>query len=78
MSGAVGYLYSGWGVTGLPAGSLGFIYLPAMLALMLMTVLMAPLGARAAHKLPVARLKQVFAALMATMASEMLYSLLRG
>ena len=49
MSGAVGYLYSGWGVTGLPAGSLGFIYLPAMLALMLMTVLMAPLGARAAH-----------------------------
>ncbi|UGA40449.1 sulfite exporter TauE/SafE family protein [Chromobacterium haemolyticum] len=78
VSGAVGYLYSGWGAAGLPAGALGFVYLPAMLALMLMTVLMAPLGARAAHKLPVARLKQVFAALMAVMASEMLYNLLRG
>ncbi|OQS34400.1 sulfite exporter TauE/SafE family protein [Chromobacterium haemolyticum] len=78
VSGAVGYLYSGWGAAGLPAGALGFVYLPAMLALMLMTVLMAPLGARAAHKLPVARLKQVFAALMTAMASEMLYNLLRG
>ncbi|OQS41392.1 sulfite exporter TauE/SafE family protein [Chromobacterium haemolyticum] len=66
----------GWPIA--VSGALGFVYLPAMLALMLMTVLMAPLGARAAHKLPVARLKQVFAALMAVMASEMLYNLLRG
>ncbi|MEO9453951.1 sulfite exporter TauE/SafE family protein, partial [Chromobacterium phragmitis] len=78
VSGALGYLYSGWGAAGLPPGSAGFIYLPAMLALMLMTVLLAPVGAKAAHRLPVARLKKAFAVLMTVMASQMLYSLLRG
>ena len=77
VSGALGYLSSGWGVAGLPWGSLGFIYLPAMAALMLMTVLCAPLGARAAHTLPVAKLKKAFAVLMVVMASEMLWTLLR-
>lgn len=77
VSGAVGYLLSGWGTAGLPWGSLGFIYLPATLALMLMTVLCAPLGARMAHALPVAGLKRAFAVLMAVMASQMLYGLLR-
>ncbi|MCD4486104.1 sulfite exporter TauE/SafE family protein [Chromobacterium vaccinii] len=78
VSGAVGYLYSGWGAAGLPPGAMGFVYLPAMLALMLMTVLLAPVGAKAAHRLPVPKLKKAFAVLMAAMASEMLYSLLRG
>jgi uncharacterized membrane protein YfcA len=78
ISGAAGYLISGWRAEGLPWGSAGFVYLPAMLALMLMTVLLAPLGTRAAHRLPVPRLKKVFALLMATMASEMLYRLLLG
>ncbi|WP_434632199.1 sulfite exporter TauE/SafE family protein [Chromobacterium sp. CV08] len=76
ISGAIGYLISGWGISGLPWGSAGFVHLPSMLALMLMTVLFAPLGARAAHRLPVPRLKKAFALLMATMASEMLYRLL--
>ena len=49
----------------------------AMAALMLMTVLCAPLGARAAHTLPVAKLKKAFAVLMVVMASEMLWTLLR-
>ncbi|MGL6070643.1 sulfite exporter TauE/SafE family protein, partial [Craterilacuibacter sp.] len=77
VSGAIGYLLSGWGQAGLPWGSAGFIYLPAMLVLMLMTVLLAPIGARAAHKLPVPKLKKAFALLMAVMATEMLWTLLR-
>jgi uncharacterized membrane protein YfcA len=77
VSGAIGYLVSGWQVTGLPWGSLGFVYLPATLALMVMTVLFAPVGARLAHRLPVVRLKKLFALLMLMMASEMLWSLLR-
>lgn len=76
VSGAIGYLASGWQIPGLPWGSAGFIYLPAMLALMMMTVLCAPMGARAAHALPVPKLKKVFAVLMLVMASEMLYGLL--
>ncbi len=77
VSGALGYLSAGQGVANLPWGSVGFVYLPAMLALMLMTVLLAPLGARAAHALPVPKLKKAFAVLMLVMASEMLYGLLK-
>ncbi|WP_174875042.1 sulfite exporter TauE/SafE family protein [Vogesella oryzae] len=77
VSGAIGYLLSGWQQPGLPWGAIGFVYLPAMLALMLMTVLLAPVGARAAHALPVAGLKKAFAVLMVVMASEMLFGLLR-
>ncbi|MDN0077510.1 sulfite exporter TauE/SafE family protein [Crenobacter sp. SG2303] len=76
LAGAVGYLVSGWSVAGLPWGAYGFVYLPATLALMVMTVLFAPVGARLAHRLPVARLKKLFALLMLFMASEMLVSML--
>ncbi len=77
LSGALGYLYTGWGEQGLPWGSAGYVYLPAMLVLMVMTVLLAPIGARAAHRLPVAKLKKAFALLMAVMATQMLWTLLR-
>lgn len=76
VAGAVGYVISGWNQPDLPWGSAGFIYLPALLALMLMTVLFAPLGARAAHTLPVAKLKKAFALLMVVMATQMLWTLL--
>ncbi|HJV07585.1 MAG TPA: sulfite exporter TauE/SafE family protein [Chromobacteriaceae bacterium] len=78
VSGALGYVFSGWQVSGLPWGAVGFIYLPAMLTLMVMTVLMAPHGARMAHRLPVAQLKKGFALLMVVLATQMLLSLLRG
>lgn len=78
VSGALGYLVSGRAVAGLPWGSVGFVYLPAMVVLLAVTVCFAPLGARMAHRLPVARLKRVFALLMVVMASEMLWSLLRA
>ena len=77
LSGALGYLYTGWGEQGLPWGSAGYVYLPAMLVLMVMTVLLAPIGARAAHRLPVAKLKKAFALLMVVMATQMLWTLLR-
>ena len=37
------------------------------------SVFMAPLGARAAHKLPVAKLKRVFASILYLLAAYMLY-----
>ncbi|TCP13674.1 putative membrane protein YfcA [Crenobacter luteus] len=77
VSGALGYLAGGWQANGLPWGSAGFVYLPAMATLMALTVLLAPLGAAAAHKLPVAKLKKAFALLMVVTATEMLLSLLR-
>ena len=53
-------------------GAWGYLYLPALACLMPITVLTAPLGARAAHALPVAQLKRVFAVLLAVLAAYML------
>jgi len=54
-------------------GMLGFIYWPALLALVCTSVLTAPLGARMAHRLPVQTLKRVFAALLFALAAYMLF-----
>lgn len=75
VGGTLGYVWNGWGHPELPAGSLGFIYLPALAVLLVASVLAAPLGARLAHRLPVPVLKRVFAGLLALLAAKMLWSL---
>jgi uncharacterized membrane protein YfcA len=75
LAGMVGYMLSGQAASGLPPWSLGFVYLPAFLAIALGSGLTAPLGARLAHRLPVARLKKIFAALLYLLAVRMAYSL---
>ena len=70
----VGYVAGGWGVSNLPAGSLGFVYLPALAGIVLGSVLTAPLGARTAHRLPVRPLKRIFALLLLVLALRMLWT----
>ncbi len=60
VAGTVGYLVAGWNTAGLPAGSLGYIYLPGLVGVAAMTMLIAPLGAKTAHRLPVKQLKRAF------------------
>lgn len=74
-SAAVGYIWNGWGHPGLPAGSLGFVYLPALAIILVASVLAAPLGARLAHRLPVAVLKRIFAGLLLVLSAKMLWGL---
>ena len=76
VAGAVGYLYSGWNVAGLPEGTLGFWYLPAVAVLSVATMLFAPLGVKAAHKLPPEKLKLAFGVLLLVIAARMLWGLL--
>ena len=76
VAGAVGYLYSGWNVAGLPEGTLGFWYLPAVAVLSVDTMLFAPLGVKAAHKLPPEKLKLAFGLLLLVIAARMLWGLL--
>lgn len=71
VAGATGYVLSGWHVQGLPAGSLGFVYLPALAGIVLGSVLTAPLGARTAHRMPIRPLKKVFALLLFVLALRM-------
>lgn len=74
-AGAIGYIANGWGTPGLPDYSLGFVYLPALAGLVLTSVLTAPLGAKAAHRLPVQRLKKLFALFLVLIGTRMLLSL---
>jgi uncharacterized membrane protein YfcA len=72
-----GYVAGGLGVEGRPPASLGYVWLPALAAIAACSVLTAPLGARAAHALPVLRLKRIFAALLGLLALYMLWTGLR-
>ena len=72
VGGALGYLVMGWGKEGLPQDSLGFIYLPAFVAITIASMLFAPLGAALAHRLPVLVLKRVFAVFLALLGLWML------
>ena len=74
-AGALGFLLNGLAVPGLPPYSWGFVYLPALAGLVLASVLTAPFGARLAHRLPVAKLKKIFAALLLVLGTRMLVSL---
>lgn len=76
VAGLIGYLASGWGAVDLPPYALGYVYLPAFLGVVAMTMLLAPLGARTAHKLPVKQLKRAFGAFLALLATRMLWSLI--
>jgi uncharacterized membrane protein YfcA len=72
--GTIGFVFSGWGVPELPPFALGFVYGPALLGLVAGSVVTAPMGARAAHRLPVATLRRIFAGLLFVLASKMLWT----
>lgn len=75
LAGAAGYILNGSRISGLPPHTLGYIYLPALLFVSLASVAAAPLGARLTHKLPVSRLKMIFAGLLLIMGTKMLTGL---
>ena len=70
--GTVGYIVGGLRTGGLPDHTLGFVFLPALAALVVGSIVTAPFGARAAHRLPVATLKRIFAGLLYVLATKML------
>ena len=75
VAGTVGYVLQGMRVPDLPRWSLGYVYLPALSLIVAASVPMAPLGARLAHRLPVRRLRVVFALLLFALGLRMLANL---
>jgi len=75
VAGTVGYVLQGSRVPDLPQWSLGYVYLPALLLIVAASMPMAPLGARLAHRLPVKRLRVVFALMLLGLALRMLANL---
>jgi len=78
LAGTLSNMYFGWNDPALPPYSLGFIHVPALVLISVASVSMAPLGARTAHRWPVARLRRVFALVLYALAAYMLWKALRG
>jgi len=72
--GALGFILTGLDQPSMPQWSLGYIYLPALLGIILTSSLCAPLGVKWAAKLPVDTLKRIFAGFLIIVAIKMIWS----
>ena len=75
---SIGYIINGLHLQGMPTGSLGYVYLPAVLCVAALSVFFAPVGARLAHTLPVKNIKRIFAVLLTFVALSMIYKAVTG
>jgi uncharacterized membrane protein YfcA len=75
VAGTTGYVLNGLRASGLPDASVGFVYLPALAIIVAASMPAAPLGAKLAHRLPVKRLRIVFALMLLALALRMLANL---
>ncbi len=78
ISGTLGFIISGWGASGLPPLSLGYINLLALVLIAVLAAAFAPLGAALAHRLDQKTLKYVFAAFLVAVGLNMLWKVLAG
>ncbi len=74
LFGSLGYIITGLSQEALPQWSLGYIYLPALLGVIISSSMLAPLGVKFASKLPVKTLKKCFAVFLIFVAIEMIAS----
>lgn len=74
----LGFIAGGWDEAGTPPGSIGYVNLIAFACIVPATIVMAPIGARLAHKAPQKTLKRGFAAFLALVALRMLYGVVFG
>lgn len=72
--GTAGYIISGIDVPNLPQGSVGYVYLPALISIVATSTIFAPLGVRYASKLPVKTLRQCFALFLLIVAIKMIFN----
>lgn len=73
LAGTAGYVVTGWQATGLPPFSLGYVALPAFAGIVVASMLLAPLGARLAHRMRPLVLRRAFAVVLAVLGLHMLF-----
>ena len=74
----IGFMIIGWNLDNLPPFSLGYVNALAWICIIPVSVMIAPLGAKAAHKISVRRLKVTFAVFMIIVALNMWRKILMG
>ena len=78
VGGTIGYVISGWGASGLPPLSLGYVNLIALVLVGGLAALAAPWGAAIAHRLDQKTLRYVFAAFLVLVAINMIWKVIAG
>lgn len=75
VAGSAGFILTGLDKDHLPAMSLGYVYLPALIGIVVGTFVTVPLGARMTQRMPVTTLRRIFAVILFILATRMLWSL---
>lgn len=75
IPGLFGYIWAGWGATGLPPFSTGYVNWVAAALIVPVTLLVAPLGVQLAHALNKRQLEIGFGCFMLSVAARFIYSL---
>jgi uncharacterized membrane protein YfcA len=72
----IGFVWAGWGDSGLPPYSIGFVNIPAMLLIVPTSVLAAPFGVRLAHWLSRRQLEVAFGLFLLVVAARFALTLI--
>lgn len=70
--GTISFIHAGWGIQGLPKGSVGYLYLPAAIGIVVTSIFTARVGAKLSHRLDTKKLKQIFAGFLILVSLRML------
>lgn len=73
LPGTIGFMWMGLGVQDLPWGSVGYINIPALIAICALSVFTAPVGVRWAHSLDEDWLKRFFGMYLVVVSLSMFY-----
>ncbi len=76
VASTAGYIWSGLGEQSLPPSSFGYVYLPALVAIVAGTFVTVPAGAALAHRMPQRTLKRVLGVLLWLLAAKMSWTFL--
>ena len=76
LPGVIGFAWAGWGTSGLPPLSVGYVNLLGMAIVAPLSVWAAPYGVRLAHRIPRRTLELAFAAFLASISIRFLIDLL--
>lgn len=76
IPGTLGFMWAGWGVAGLPFGSLGYVSLIGAAIIIPVSVYAAPIGVRVSHGAPKRQLEMAFAAFLGLMSLRFLWGVL--
>lgn len=77
-AGALGFIWAGWDVAQQPWGHFGYVHTPTVAAIATLSICFAPLGVHLAHRMPVIRLRQLFAFILLLTSARLAWLSIEG